>query len=265
MKTLDFFATHPVFSLDEATSALAPRGQRAGTVERLKHHLATGRITLVTRGVYAVTPPGEQGVRFAPDPVLVAAAARVDAVFAYHSALELLGVAHSLWQQYTVFTASRRRPVEVGGATISFLDHPGPLRREGLRHLATRTVERQGRLVRVTGPERSLVESMRRPGLAGGLEEAVDSASGFAVLDLPLLEEVLTRYDLAGLWAAVGWFLERYQARFHVPEAVLKRLERHRPRAPQYLERGRRRGSLMRRWNLIVPGVVAEQGEPDER
>ena len=38
MKTLDFFASHPVFSFAEATEALAPDGGRSGTLSRLKYH-----------------------------------------------------------------------------------------------------------------------------------------------------------------------------------------------------------------------------------
>jgi hypothetical protein len=40
MKTLDFFASHPVFSLAEATEALSPDGGRSGTLNRLKYHLS---------------------------------------------------------------------------------------------------------------------------------------------------------------------------------------------------------------------------------
>ena len=74
MRTADFFATHPVFSLDEAVRALAPPGGRPGTVERLKHHIETDRLKLVTRGVYAVVPAGVAAERFRPAPILVAAA-----------------------------------------------------------------------------------------------------------------------------------------------------------------------------------------------
>jgi len=38
VKTLDFFASHPVFSLAEATEALAPDGGRTSTLNRLKYH-----------------------------------------------------------------------------------------------------------------------------------------------------------------------------------------------------------------------------------
>jgi len=110
-----------------------------------------------------------------------------------------------------------------------------------------------------------LVEGFSRPALAGGLEELVNSAAGFTTLDLELLEEVLRRYDMAKLWGAIGWFLERFQKSFHVPDALLARMEQHRPRSRAYIERGQRGGLLVKRWNLILPKVLLSQGEPDER
>ncbi|MBM3308533.1 MAG: hypothetical protein FJY74_09430 [Candidatus Eisenbacteria bacterium] len=264
MKTADFFAMHPVFSLDEATRALAPSGGRLGTVERLKHHLETGRLKLVTRGVYAVVPPGSRPDRFPLDPFLVGVAARHDGVFSHHSALDLLGAAQSVWNQHTLYTERRRRPLVLDGAVVRFLNHPHPLGTGSRKHLGTRRIERLGRLLEVTGPERTLVEAFRRPALVGGLEELVRSASGFPTLDLDLLEEVLRRYGVANLWAATGWFLERFQGSFHVPPAILVRLERLRPLSPQYLERSRRGGRLAPRWNLILPAVLVRPGEADE-
>jgi predicted transcriptional regulator of viral defense system len=264
VKTADFLVSHPVFSLEEAASALAPRGGKAGTVERLKHHLASGRLKLVARSVYAAVPPGADAKRFMPDPFLVAVASRPDAVFSHHSALELLGVSHSVWNQTTLYTRRRRRQVILNDVNIRFLDHPMAMRGRDGNEFATRAMERQGRLLRVTGPERTLVEGFSRPGLVGGLEELVVSAGGFPVLDLGLLKKVLARYRVAKLRAAVGWFLEHFQGRFEVPSALLKDLEKSRPASPQYLLREKRGGTLDSRWNLILPPEMTGMGEPDE-
>ena len=91
------------------------------------------------------------------------------------------------------------------------------------------------------------------------------SASGFSTLDLDLLEKVLRGYNIATLWAAAGWFLERFQQTFYVPESMLELLAQHRPRSPHYLERDRRGGKLAARWNLILPEVLSGLVEPDER
>jgi len=264
MRTSEFFATHPVFSLDEAAKVLEVPGGRSGTVERLKHYLEKKRLKLVTRGVYAVMPPALNTDQFQPDPFLVAQAVRPDAVFSHHSALELLGAAHSLWNQGVVYTKKRRKPLRLDGGLIYFLDHPHSMRNKAGTYFATQRIERRGKLLEVTTPERTLVEGFRRPALAGGLEELVRSAAGFPVLDLDLLEEILQRYDLAYLWASIGWFLDKFRKSFHVSENVIRRLERRRPQSPHYLERGSRGGSLSTRWNLILPKSLLQLGEPDE-
>jgi len=146
---------------------------------------------------------------------------------------------------------------------IRFFEHPGPMSTAS-KQLGTLRVERQGRLLRTTGPERTLVEGFRRPALAGGLEELVLSASGFSALDLDLLENVLNVYAIANLWAAVGWFLEHFQKAFYVPEKYLERLAQRRPRSPHYLERDRRGGVLAGRWNLILPEALEKLRGPDE-
>lgn len=264
MKTSDFFASWPVFSLDEAERNLAPAGGRRATVERLKHHLSTGKLKLVLKGIYAVVPAMVDAKSFRADTPLVGAALRPEGIFSHHGALELLGTAHSMWNQYTIYTSRRRRMLNLSGGSIRFLEHPGSLREETDRNLGTRRIERQGRLLRVTGPERTLVEGFRRPSLTGGLEELVQSAVGFSILELGLLEELLSRYEIANLWAATGWFLERYQGAFHVPDAVLASHEKRRPSSPQYLERNSRGGTLVPRWNLILPRSILQMGTANE-
>jgi hypothetical protein len=118
LRTADFFNTQSVFSLNEAARDLAPAGGRKGTVERLKYHLKTSRLKLVTRGIYAVIPPGVPVESYHPDPFLVAAAVRPDGVFSYHSALELLGAAHSVWIRYTLYVEQRRRPLSLNSTDV---------------------------------------------------------------------------------------------------------------------------------------------------
>ncbi len=263
-RTADFFADHPVFSLAEAAAAFpSQRGTRA-VVERLRRYVDSGRLLLLERGLYAVVSPGRSAATHQPDLFLAARAARPDAVFCYHSALELLGAAHSVWNQGTVFTERRRPPLKLKGSRIVFLAHPAPLCKSTDTGLGTRKVEQRGFLLRATGPERTLVEGVRRPDLVGGLRELINSATGFATLDLALLERVLQRYNERRLWAAVGWFLEQHQARFYVPADYLERLARHRPRSPLYVPRNQRGGVLSARWNVILPTDVM-RSEPDER
>jgi len=261
--TAEFLAANPVFSVDEAAAAFkSPRGTRAA-VERFRRYLDSGRLKLLARGLYAVVPPGRSAATFQADPFLVTRAARPNSVFCYHSALELLGVAHSTWNKYTVLTDQRRPPLKLNGAQMLFLDHPAELRNAGAIELGVTKVEHRGFLLRVTGPERTLVEGFRRVDLVGGLTELTTSAGGFAVLDLELLERVLKQYDSRKLWSAVGWFLEQHQRSFHVPDEFLEQLEKCRPRSPLYIPRRQRGGVLASRWNVILP-MELMRSEPDE-
>lgn len=148
---------------------------------------------------------------------------------------------------------------------MRFLEHAQALRSPDARALGTRQVERRGHLLRATGAERTLVEGFRRPALVGGVEQLVLSAAGFPTLDLELLEHVLSEYGEHVLQAAVGWFLERFQESFHVPESFLRELEARGPSTPRYLLRGRRGGALASRWNLILPDEMLQLEERGER
>lgn len=264
VKSEPFFDRNPVFSLGQAARAFGQRNRRT-TIERLRYHVSTGRLKAVARGIYAVVPAGVEPGRFIPDAFLVAAAVRPDAVFSHHSAFELLGAAHSVWNVVTVVTGARRRPLDLERGRIHFLARPAPLVRANRLDLGVRTVDRSGQTLRVTGLERTLVDSFREPAHAGGVVELVESASGLAVLDLKLLWRVLSAYGEKGLFAGVGWLLERQQRDLFVPDTFLARLEKRRPRSPHYLLRGERGGRLVRRWNLILPEALVHVGEPDER
>jgi predicted transcriptional regulator of viral defense system len=256
VKTDELFETFPVFSLDEAAWLLETRGGRRGAVERLKHHLRSGRLVLAGRGLYAVVPEDTAPEAFLPDPLLVAAAARSDAVFCYHSALELLGVAGAVAGICTIYTSRRRRPAGEPATGPRFLDDPGPLRAPGLRLEGTLPVERGGRCLRVTGPERTLVEGFRRPDLSGGPTEFIRAAGRFESIDFDLLLRLLELYGIAGLWAATGWFLEISGERWPVPPGLIGRMESRRPAQARYLTRSQRGGKLAARWNLILPDSV---------
>jgi hypothetical protein len=259
-----FLRENPVFRLNDLAAYL-PRGSGGNTARnRVKYYLSTGRLKRVARSTYAVVPPGVDPKRFQPDRYLVASAMRADAVFAYHSALELLGAAHSDWNVCTALTNGSRARMRLNGVEVRFLDHPQALRRSGEPHLGVRQVAREGRPLRVTVPERTLVDCFYQPQLAGGLEELVESAAGFGVLDLELLRQVLHAYHQKVLWAATGWFLERHAKRFFVPPEFLSALERERPRSPQYLPRNLRGGALVPRWNLVLPRGLVRGREPDE-
>ena len=248
-----FLATHPIFRLDELAEARGQPDQPGAAHNQLKHHLRRGRVKRVARGVFAAVPLGHDPVVYEPDPVMVATAIRPEGILSHHTALELLGIAHSLWNLCTLFCDHPPPARSLGRQRIQFLAHPTPLRRKAQIRLGLRQTERQGRSLWYTGPERTLIEGFRQPRWVGGLEELLESVAGVGVLDLDLLDRVLMAYDQYALWAAAGWFLERHREDFFVPDKYLAHLEKKRPQQPHYLGRAERGGELQSRWNLIVP------------
>lgn len=264
MDTASFLQTHRVFSLDEAVRALDPAGGRKAVLERLKYAARRGKVKKLARGVYASIPPDTDPAGFHPDAFLAAVALRPDAVFSHHSALELLGAAHSHWNRCTAYSRRRAQRFALDGLDVHFLSHPEALLRQRGTGLGTRSVHRFDRELRVTGPERTLIDGFRQPDRVGGLAELVESAAGFPVLELPLLCELLEAYQRKVLWGAVGWFLDTYRQTFFVGEEDLGRMEQHVPKAPQYLAKDQRGGVLVRRWNVIVPEQLVGAREPDD-
>ena len=135
MDTSTFLQTHRVFNLDEAVQALAPSGGRKATLERLKYAAARGKLKKLARGVYASVPPGVEPAKFQPDRFLAAAALRPDAIFSHHSALELLGAAHSEWRLCTAYSGRRSQRFDLDGLELRFLSYPQPLLRQKVQAL----------------------------------------------------------------------------------------------------------------------------------
>jgi hypothetical protein len=246
--------------LENEFSSLSPRAVR----ERLDHAMKRGAVVRLRRDLYASVPADVDPATFEPDRFHVVAAAKSDAVFCGHSALELLGVAYSVWNECTAYTTRRREKLKLGPTqTYTLLSHPEPLRKRQLEQLGVRSFDRAGVLVHGLGPERALVEGFRSAGSFGGLGEFVSSVSSLTLLDWPLLTEVLEAFGEKKLFAAVGWFLQRHQTSLNVPSTLLDQYRKAEPRVPVYLERSM--GSVMKAegWNLLVPERLTRMEESD--
>jgi len=262
MDTNTFLQTHPVFSLDEATKALESSRDRIH--RRMLYFIKRGKVRRLGRGVFATVPPGTDPTTYQPDRYLTMVALRQDALFSHHSALELLGAAHSEWHICTAYTAKQRVPLELGNNELRFLSLPKHLVRAKQTRLGVQSVRRMNKALSITGPERTLIEGFREPNLVGGIEELLESASGFPLLETGLLCDILELYKEKMLWASVGWFLERYRETFFIDESDLVAMEQNIPKSPRYLLTNQRGGTLLPRWNLIVPENFVQQGEPSD-
>lgn len=257
-----FFSHHSVFRFDEFQAAYQAAGDRSPqtTSTVLKQYVAAGRLVNVRRGLYARVPEGETANRFQVDPYLIASRLSKDAVIAYHSALQLLGKAHSVSSRITYLSAQRAKPFEFQGTRFVPVLVPSSLRSLPDFGGGLRDEPRGGMSVRVTSYERTLVDVLDVPDYGGGWEEIWRSLESVEFFDLDLVVDYALRLGSALTIARVGFFLEQHREALMAEERHLETLQAHAPKRRQYFERRQGKGGkLIHRWNLIVPKEVLER------
>lgn len=259
MKPTDFFARHPVFRFDEFREAHQRGGMRSPetTGSVLKQHVAAGNLINVRRGLYARVPKGADAATFRVDPYLVASHLADDAVIAYHSALQLLGKAHSQSQRLTYLSVRRAKPFMFQDTEFVPVLLPLALRRLPDLGGGLREERRHGLAMKVTGYERTLVDVLDAPEHGGSWEEIWRSLEGIEFVDLDFVVEYALRLGSSITIARVGFFLEQHKDELLVEDRYLDALRTRAPAQPRYFERRHRRGGrLLPRWNLIVPEQI---------
>lgn len=255
----EFLATHPVFTFREYAENF--RGQKTESTCRteVKKGIASGRLLTTGRGVYVVVPPGHRRRGYLADPYLLASKLGRDTVLAYHTALELLGHAQSVFHTYYYLSSVRSALFEFQGATFRRVAYPTALKQKGAAQFGVTNVERLGMTIRLTGRERTLVDCLNKLHYAGGFEELARSVESYPYVDF---DQVLAYLELMGkpsLYGRVGYLLDLNRERFRFNENAAKAFLDRVPRAPAYLG-GRQRGAVLNhKWNLLLPERLAPE------
>ncbi|MEI6452612.1 MAG: type IV toxin-antitoxin system AbiEi family antitoxin [Actinomycetes bacterium] len=226
-------------SLDEAVELT--HASRQATVLALNHLVGRGDLALVRQRLWV-----RRGA--SPDPYRLGARIAQPYAFVYGSALALHGAGPAERSEVLVSSPHRFSAFELAGLRYRWAR---PWVDDGIGRVSV-----GAEFVRTTNPARTLVDCVRIPANAGGIEElarAVDMMSG---LDDEEILRWVDRHHEAALAARLGYLLELSGQRG--PEATLARalLER-RPSHRVYLAQRRRGGRLVSRWNLIVPAHLA--------
>lgn len=256
MSLEEFFYTHPVFRVDELAEWKVGRGSHSRRAIRalLQHHLKFGRLMRMRRGLYAVVPPNETAETFFVDPYLIAGKVTEDSMLAYHSALELFGVAHSSFEQFTYLSVQKTKPFEFQNRWFRPAVVPINLRAKNDILFEVEIINRQGIDLRVTSMSRTFVDVLDRVELSGGWEEVIRSISNIAVLNIDHVIEYCLKLDNAILSAKIGYFLEQRQGAFSPTEEQINKLLKKKPTSPQYLSKKHIDPcKLIKKWNLMMP------------
>ena len=262
MESERFFARNPIFTRAEFG---ASRGADGSWGERtpdllLAHHVRAGHLVRVRRGLYAVVPTGMDPELAPVDGYLVASKLADDTVLAYHTALELHGVAHSVSERLLFLTKRKVRPFTFRSLEFRAVSVPTALRGDGADAVGVAVVDRSGLDVRATTLERTLVDVLDRPGLGGGWEEVWRSLEAVSFFNLTQIVDHALRLDNATTVAKVGFFLEQHQDALSVSEEHLRPLRSHAPAGPHYAKRGGREPTVfLPGWNLVMPESVVHR------
>ena len=257
-----FFPEHPVFTTDEFQDFLQRRGAMSDSTRKtlLARRQKAGDIVRIRRGLYATVPAGATAETAPVDPYLVAARVAPDAVLGYHTALECHGKAHSVFEVFRYLTNGAARAMTFRSYRFEPVLFPKALRARKQERFGVRRMDRSSLPVQVTSLERTLVDVLDRPDLAGGWEEIWRSLESVEFFDLDIVVEYALLLGNATTIAKVGFFLEQHRETLMVEEDHLLPLQRHTPKQPHYFERNRHLpGRLVARWNLVVPAELLER------
>lgn len=257
MRALEFFDRHPVFRHEEFVAAHTAAGRSPATSNNLlAHHVSSGRLLRVRRGLFAVVPRGQAPDTFAVDSYLLATKLTADAVIAYHAALQFHGRAYSVWRRYPYVTAHRAKPLEFRGMTFVPVTLPPPARDLPDLGGGIATTSHEGGLVRVTTLERTLVDVLDAPQHGGDWEEIWRSLEMVEYFDLDAVIRHALALESAMTAARVGFFLAQHREELMIDDRDLRPLRDAAPRQPRYFDPRHHAGTLLHEWNLIVPQSI---------
>lgn len=262
MKLNEFLAKHAVFTVIELDRFLANRGSGNPNTRKslLNYHRRQGRIIPVRRGLYATVPMGTDSATAPVDPYLLAAKMTGDAVLAYHTALEFHGRAYSVHWRLTYASTAKSLPVTFRSHEFRRVPVPAPLVAKGAEVFGVVRHSRSGVDLRVTNHERTLVDALDRPDVAGGWEEIWRSLESVEFFDLNQVIEYTRLLENSTTAAKVGFFLEQHREALMVEEGHLDSLRKLCPRQPHYLMRSRRKDChWVRGWNLMIPAEILDR------
>ena len=238
---------------------------RRGFARKLAHELVRkGWIQRVGRGRYLLNPSA-RGPEAIPDtdPLRVGSHIVRPYYFGYASAAELWGFLLQAGRVYYLVTPVR---------TTVRLTHPAQfefVRMRPDRFFGVEEIRRRGETVRVSDPERTVIDCVDRPELSGGLGGAVQViARAKPRLDWKRLAGYLRRMKNRSLTLRVGYLAEQVRPSVPVPRDWRERfhVQPDEPWVPLGPPRTfGRRGPHDRRWQIVrnVPDrVLFSEVEP---
>lgn len=255
----NFFIKHPVFTIEELLSALK-KTKVASVYANLKYYLKKGKLRIIKRGVYYVIPEESLSDKFYPNSLLIASRLSKDAVIAFHSAFEVMGYGHSVFHRFFYYTQLRKRIFKFRDDEFISVKVPERLKRNNLEQLSTKEEYYHNAIVKFTNRERTFVDCLDRPEFGGGIEEVYRCVEKYPYLNFEEIMAYLDALEKNILYAKVGFFLQQHREQFYVEDVLLRELKKKAPISVVYFDSKRKKGKLVKEWNLVVPDIIIKRG-----
>ncbi len=226
----------------------------------LDQHVKQGHLIRIRRELFASVPVGADYKLYPINPYLIAGRITNDSIIAYHTALSFYQMAHSALYRFTFLTNQQVRSFHFRAVSYQSVRFPSALANEKNQQAFVNVEDVQGRDLKVTSLERTLVDVLDRPRFGGGWEEIYRSLGKIQRLKIDKVIEYALLLDNATTIAKVGFYLSQRQKELNVDSKKLDQLKKHIPASRHYVDSlARKNGQLIDEWNIIVSKEIVEQ------
>ncbi len=202
-----------------------------------------GYFQKIRKGLYAVVPPNLVNTdEMRPDKFIVASKIRNQYYISHHSALELQGLAQSV---FSVVWITSKNP----GRSFSFQDID--YRIITTKHFfGYEAMDYLGVPIKVSDTERTVLDCIRNHKYAGGWEELMKSLENLPYLDLEKIMDYLGRFNEKSLYQKAGFVLQSLD--IEMSRYVLMRSKEKIGKRTYYLDKNKD-SFYLKEWNLMIP------------
>jgi predicted transcriptional regulator of viral defense system len=220
----------------------------------VKHLLNTRQIAKVRKGLYEIIPPGPVGKeKPSSEKFLLARKVTSPYCLAYHSALEIHGVANSAIYNIVYITSPNQfRNFKYEGVQYRWIPRKKLTGTE-------KTIWSTAQII-VTDRERTILDCIDRIDLAGGFEEVFKSLSSMINVNFDRLYHYAKNEQKKVLFHKLGFFISIKQIReaWNIDDQKLNKIKQHLSSKVYYFEASKGEGKFVKVWNLIVPSNIEE-------
>ncbi len=256
-KAHTFFFENKIFTLEQFAAAMG--NALATCYTMLSRHVKTGNVIRIKKGLYASIPSGADSTKYPVDPYIVISALADDTVIAYHSALQFHGLAYSSEFQHIFQSSHKIVEFTFRQDRFKAVQFPKSLSKS-IHNLYVDSIDYHGVMVHVTSKERTLVDTLDRINLSGGLEEVWRSLNNLQDIEIEKVLQYSLLLNNATTNAKVGFYLRMRQPEWKIAEQDLNKLKTKLPKSTHYLDRDHSTdGKYIKEWRIVVPTELLGQ------